>query len=1843
MAMKKIILTLVVLLVCAAMADGQTYTTLWKQVKEAEQQDLPRTQYDILMKIVQKACREHQPGQLMKAELQGAQVMTDISPDSLLPAVERMEQRMEAENDIVLKTIYQVVLRRIYLSNEKLERTPQTIILTPALCSRLAAVKTLDYEPLLVKGVDSRYFDDDLLSVIGYELEQFQPLCDYYKKAGNRKAAFLTGLRSLVEQQPDMYNVDLKKSDYLQRLDSLISEYQDLPECGEAAIKRYNYMDVCTNATAEEKWQYINLALDRWGSWKAMNRLRNNLKALTQPVFDCYIENIMNIPNREALLKLDRIRNIKQLTMHVYSVKAQGNTELNVNTEEGYRKVKPLLTLLPFDEVRRYVGKKEYEFFEDSIMLRGLPEGVYMIELEGDHSSTVSRELYYVSDVRLLAEGQPGDVVRYAVVNATTGQPLKGAYVELSDGNKVLATLTTDNRGETLWEIKESERTPRRVFAYTDADKFCRADYNNAYFQYRKNERHIERVQVFTDRIIYRPGQNVHAAAIAYAIDNGVEQKAQEGRQLTLTLRDANNKAVSEQKVVTDRFGTCSADFTLPVGLQTGRFSLDTPYGGCSFSVEEYKRPTFEVKFPEVNQPYENGDTVQVRATARSYAGVPVQGAKVHYTVVRRRSLWWLSQRHNGVFVAKSPDNEEIASGETTSDDNGTFVVDVPMVMPSSPHPQFYNFLCVAEVTDRAGETHQAELSLPLGNRKTAFTCDMDNTIIVEESPEMTFRLRNAAGIDIDAAVRYRFDHGKWLTAPTQTTVPVAQMKVGKHTLEAICEQDTLKHDFVIFSLNDKRPAIETNDWFYQSAAQFPADGTPITIQVGSSAKNVHILYSIFSGDKVLESGAVDKSNELINRKLTYREEYGDGVLLTFAWMKQGVVYSHTMSITRPQPDKKLKLEWQTFRDRLTPGQQEEWRLTVKGPDGKPADAQLMATLYDKSLDQLLDNDWFFSVFNPISLPHTSWSYYYGGRGWLGGYKTYSSLKVQELSLTAFDYAIFPHMARLLYNTRLASVHKVSSIGSLSNSDFESETVVQPVSYSDKLGAGSSIQKKRLQGRGIEKASAFESVQIRENLQETAFFYPQLLTDDAGGVSLKFTLPESLTTWRFIGLAHTPDLCYGKLEGEVVAQKDVMIQPNVPRFVREGDQATVSARIFNLSSKTVNGTARMQLVNPETDEVAYDTVQRIMLKPDSTADVSFRLSPLTEQLLICRVTVSGQGFSDGEQHYLPVLPATERVTVTVPFTQNVPGTKTVDLTKLFPQIQNIPNNQIIPNTQNSPKLTIEYTNNPAWLMILALPAVGHPLDDCAACQVASLYANSLGKHIISQVPQAKQVFEQWKREDGKETSLSSQLSKNQELKDLLLEETSWVTDADHEQQQRRQLADFFDENMITQRIASATDKLKTLQREDGSWSWWPDMPGSTNMTMAISETLVRLNEMTGGKQPMLDGAFKFLGKEMVKLVQEMKEQEKKGHRQSFPGHNALQWLYICKLDGRQLPVQVQQANNYLIALLKKGSKNQSIYEKAMSSIILESPLYIKSLKEYSVYQEEMGRYYDTPRAGYSWRDYRIPTQVAAIEAIERLAPRSSDGSLQNKNDQQMLDEMRRWLLQQKRTQAWDTPLNSIDAVYAFLSEKGFVNSDKLLANTPTALKLDGKLVETPKTTTGTGYVKVAQSYHGEKNFTAEKTSRGTSWGAVYAQFVQATNDVKDNASGISIRRELLGRDLQPFATPHALLKVGDRVTVRLTIQSERDYDFVQVQDKRAACLEPVKQLSGFNWQGGYYCSPRDNTTNFFFDRLSKGKHVIETEYYIDRTGQYETGTCTVQCAYAPEFRGITHSQTIKVE
>ena len=1805
---------------------GQTYTTLWKQADEAAQKDLPRTQYDVLMKIVVKAQREGQYGQLMAAELAGSRVMASIAPDSLQPAVERIEARYRGTSDKAVAAVYATVLKNIYDDNSQLERSDGlTVTLDAETCAKLAAAKAADYKPLTVIGRDSRWFGGDMLSVVGYELNDYQPLNDYYMKVGNRVAALMTALEKVKQERPHG-QVKLSQATYIQSLDSLIADYGDLPECGEVAIERYNYMQDHTDATPETLWLSLEQALQRWGGYERTNELRNAQKDLMRSTFQVSIFARMGMPGVEQKMGTRgqpiNLKNISQLTMRIYKAKVNGDTQLNPQDDKDYKKLKPLLTEMPELRItRQYSGHRTYEWFTDSITLPALPVGVYMIEMESTPSTDVSRQLYFVSNLRTMVEALPDKQMRYVVVDAVEGQPVKGATIELRGyvggrSSQKMATLTTDAKGEATYQYDKNR--PTEIYTYTPTDKACLPMNGYGNFVFYNNDRRVEQTQLFTDRAIYRPGQTVHVAAIAYEVEHGFEQKALEGKQLTLTLRDANHKTVAEKTLKTDRYGTCAADFTLPASGLTGRFSIQTANGNCSFRVEEYKRPTFEVEFDKVTENYQDGDTVVVKATARSYAGVPVQGAKVRYTVERRPCYWWWVDA----------DEEQVAEGEAITGDDGTFTVSMPMVLPKTDRPMFYNFVCTADVTDQAGETHQGVTALPLGNRKTAFSIDLPEEVRIDRGGKMTFQLRNAAGNDIPETAKYHFDNGKWLTAKTNTPIELPKLASGRYTLEAICAGDTVKQQFTVFSLDDKRPAAETDCWFYQSDYQFPNDGSPVTVQIGSSAKNVHIVYSIISGNRVIESGAVDRSNELINRKWSYKEEYGNGLLLTYAWVKQGKHYSRVAHIQRPLPDKRLKLEWQTFRDRLTPGQQEEWTLTVKAPspsgnaeDGaSPADALLMATLYDKSLDQIARHNWSFSPYQYISLPSTQWQYGTWGGLYLHGELYQKPLSVNPITLTRFDESLFPQMWRL---NRLA-MGSVGGVRMMAKASVQEAAIGAFDVKGNDAGEGELLEKAVVSDEAVVEEAA-PDVQLRENLQETAFFYPRLQTDSTGSVSLKFTLPESLTTWRFMGLAHTPDLCYGLLEGEAVAKKDLMVQPNVPRFIREGDQATITARIINTSDHDLSGTAYLTLSDPETENTVYTQKAPFTVKAGETTSVAFNvqcsMSNVQSSLLVCKVVATSSDYSDGEQHYLPILTNRERVTITVPFTQNEPGTKQIDLTKL------------VPATVKDAKLTFEYTNNPAWLMIQALPAVGHPNDDCAICQAASLYANSIGKHIIDQVPQAKTVFEQWKRETGSETSLHSQLEKNQELKDLILNETPWVADADRETEQRQQLADFFDENLMQQRLQSALDKLNKLQRSDGSWSWWPEMPGSTYMTLSIAEMMVRQNAMTGEQQEtkqMLSKAIKYLGKEMVELVAEMKKQEKKGYKQSFPGNSALEWLYICKIDGRQLPTDVQQANDYLVKLLKKETKNQTIYQKALSAIILDSPTYIKSLKEYTVYQEEMGRYYDTPRAGYSWRDYRIPTQVAAIEAIQRLSP----------NDQQTLDEMRRWLLQQKRTQAWDTPLNSVDAVYAFM---GIISPIRPISPI-SHLTLDGKPLETPKATAGIGYVKTVRPYQGEKTFSAEKQSEGTSWGAVYAQFMQPATDIKDQASGVSVKREILaGSDLSPLTTHHSPLKVGDRVKVRLTITADRDLDFVQLQDKRAACMEPVNQLSGYNWRGGYYSTPRDNVTNYYFDRLPKGKHVIETEYYIDRAGQYETGTCTVQCAYASEYRGTTHSVKLKIE
>ena len=1856
------------------------YDKLWRQVEDYEDRDLPKSCMEVLDEIVKKAEREKRYGHLLKAQLMNASLMVEVTPDSLVPAVRmlRMKAIGAEKSHPVLAAVYNSVLADIVASHYDELVAPENgkereefgssrdyfrkSLADPAL---LAKHKASEFSPMVEKGVDSKIFNNDLLHVLGYRAGDFQTMHDYYDRAGNRRAAMLTALEIVNQSEyAQAYKME-KGKPYVDALDSLINRYGDLLECGEVAIARYNFMDRCYDVKTEQQIEYIDWALSRWGKWKRMNELRNERMELTRPGFSASGKST-SIPwnNKGGTLQMEAsgIRNIQTLTMRVQRLNLKGNHGLSVSQNlDEIRKAAIPGTLQ--EQTKSYTHKREWEISTDTFRVEGLERGIWLVECFTDNPKvTPQRSLVSVTDLYVLTEELPHDWQRIAVVDAITGQPIPHAKVyvrtEIGYSDKTFRELTLDcdEKGEALTQYKDSRKYVY-FYPYTDDDDgFQMQRISGSYFEYKSRQATDNYIRLYTDRSIYRPGQMVHVSLVGYRVQDNWTSSALSNCTVALLLKNANHQVVGKEEVTTNGYGVGATDFVLPNDGLTGTFYIET--GGIqrstdegteiirnagtvtSFHVEEYKRPTFQLSYEPVEGAYQEGDTVMVTGFAKSFAGVGVQGAKVKYKVVRREAwwCWWMNSFRS---------EKELASGELETDDDGRYQIPVPMCLPVWESgmamsedefyrlSRFYNFFVETEVTDQAGESHSGSTYVPLGSRPKAFHVEVPSRSELSKMGKITFSLLNASGKTLDGDVTYTIDGENKQTVRANTPVDICPQKltVGRHTLEASCEGMEAVCKFTLFDADDPTPCYETEGWFYQTEETFPRDGSPVTVMVGSSDPDVHIFYNIISADSILESGTLDKNRQLEIRKFKYDEAYGSGLLLTYAWVKNGSCHSYTTTIDRPMPDKRLIVKWNTFRDRLYPGQQEEWTLQVTRPDGTPATAQMMAAMYDKSLDEIFSHGWGFSLPLHQWLPYTSWSNSSFSMLWLSARKKLELLDTDGIVLTTFS-SDFSSLFRYYRSYRrpllgAAAGARIMYAKGANRMMVEDEAMVMEEMAVDKETAAFDVageDNSQQEGGGAQEPdNGMNDIQVRENLNETAFFYPTLLTDKKGEVRIKFTLPESLTTWKFMGLANDKDMNYGQITALSVAQKDIMVQPNMPRFLRVGDKATIATRIINTADRDIRGQVAIILINPDDNTVVWQDTRIFEVMAGKTISAAFSYEPTADYpLLICKMVANADGFSDGEQHYLPILPNSELVTNTIPFTQNNPGTVTFNVESLFGK------------NATQKKLTVEYTNNPAWFMVQALPFVGDINERNAISLAAAFYSNNIGKYILDQSPTAKQVFDSWKQEKGSETSLMSSLEKNQELKNMILSETPWVMNATRESEQKQALANFFDENGLNYRIDRSLELLQKLQLGDGSFSWWEGMSGSPYMTGEVMEYLTRLNLMTGehaSTKRLLDRAAQYLNNIVVKEVKEMKQREKEGKPVYLWSSNAMQWIYINSISGRKLSSEEKAAEDYLLEKLKKNIKNESMYRKAKMAVALykrgDKKLaadYVRSLKEYTVFNEEKGRYYDTHRAGYSWCNYTIPTQVAAIEALTLVTP----------NDEQTIDEMKRWILQEKRTQSWDTPISSVNAVFAFLNGR----TNLLAAQEKTKLRIDGKLLETPKATAGMGYVKTAVSGDAIKTFSAEKTSTGVSWGALYGQAMQRMTDIETaDTSGLKVRRELLvnGKVIDPSTTFH----VGDKVTVRLIIDAERDYDYVQVMDKRAACLEPINQLSGYHW--GYYIAPKDNSTNYYFDMMPKGRHMVEAEYYIDRVGQYETGTCTVQCAYSPEYSARAKSVTFNVE
>lgn len=1887
-------LSLIVLLVMSVFApmQAQTYDNLWKELEVLERKDLPKSVISEAMKIYDKAKAEQNVPQMMKAYLTAMQYRSLLTPDSLKVDMNGLEQWASQTGSMEDKAILYSILGEMTMPAD-VKKGLGYLQASLKDKDRLLLIPVEKLRPMVRVGEASkRYFRDNLYNLLARRaiqiMQQYRWQATAKANQTNSLPADMTDMDQFVTYQfVPVSDCDLTAA-VMQTYQSLLKAYDTETEREGwllTGIDALNYLyrnfsgnfsnDVCQQEL--RKWihtypavktvpeaylalaqflQYQNNQVERlrivregiagYPRYEGINQLKNIEKEILNASLS--LEIATAYPGEQQSVKVN-YKNLTGITLQLYKVNLPVTSAVLQNRTTHFESK---YARLQREEHFSLKPTTDYLNVDTTLTIQAPQAGIYFLKAVPDGKKGVSDgTLMNVTALKTIYRPLPDGTLELVVVDAVSGQPVSEAevtiYTEKGGGYSPQQTYQADKQGTLKLDFLNSNKYWYNAHTAADNAMPILNLWKNDY--YYKESKRKEVLQLFTDRSIYRPGQTVYVSGLAYEMEKD-STRVLADKKYTVSLYDANNNETGKVEVRTNGFGSFSGQFVLPSPCLTGYFSLRAADTSVSFKVEEYKRPTFDVTFEPVKVEYQVGDSIEVVGMAKTFAGAPVQNARVHYNISRSYAWVWR-------FMGRGSARWE---GEAMTDADGKFSVPVHFEIDSDRRESplwYYTYNIQADVTDGAGETQQANLSLPLGS--TSMVLNMDNlpdNLVKEKKLEIKLTAMNLSGEPVDTPVTYQVvemeeqkdgqekEGRKVLTGTVEANksfVPEAiyALPSGNYRLKLSAKDTqgrecTASKNFLLFSLNDKRPPFVITDWFYQDGLEFDA-ASPATVYIGSSEKNVYLLYDVFAGNKRLESKRIELSDSVVSFRFPYKKEYGDGILVSMAFVKDGRLYSHNARIMKPAPEKKLQLKWTTFRDKLRPGQQEEWKLTVLYPDGSPAEAEMLATMYDASLDKIYSaHKLDFGVDFHYVVPLTYWNTSYMRNAYL-----YVDFPLKRLRAVPLEYSelIIPSTGRMEAmvvgyggspRATLAGALKIRG-RSAANAVMNQEAVTDMVLQEEMVET--SAQEKVEMGSSEELAETGD-IQIRENFAETAFFYPQLRTNEKGEVSISFVLPESLTRWKFMGLAHTRNVDYGKIEATATASKEFMLQPNMPRFVRVGDKANIAASLMNLSDKGVKGTVRMELFNPETEKVFYSQKQKFDVKGGETGHVNFTFEVSDKYaVMACRMVADGDTFSDGEQRYIPVLTDKQWVTETVPLNVNGEGAHTFSLENLFNKHS---------KTASEQRLTVEFTAHPAWYAVQALPVVAHPQNEDALSWATAYYAHSLAAYIVKENPRIKQVFDSWKAQGGTKETFMSNLQKNQELKNILLAETPWLAEATNEAEQKQRIATLFDLNTMNSQLAVSVEKLGELQNADGAWSWYKGMQGSRYVTTQVMEMLVRLNALThqdadSRMQPMIQKGFEYLGKQAAEEYKSMKEAEKKGAVGIRPSEQVLRYLYICALDGKA-PVD-EKVNRYFIDKLSGEGKELTIYGKALGAIILqqsgkvaEARLFMQSLMEYSVVTDEMGRYFDTPKARYSWFSYKIPTEVAAMEAIQRIT-----------KDTKAIDEMKRWLLKQKQTQTWETPIATADAVYALMA----TGASDLLANTGgVEITLGKEVIRTPADD-AIGYIKktVSGDVMNIKKVRVDKEGAGMGWGAVYAQYLESMDQIGEQGNGLSVSRQLYkGDEALNESVP---LKVGDKITVRLTVKADRDMDFVQIKDDRAACMEPLQAVSGFRWGNGlgYYQATKDASTQFFIDQMRKGTYVIEYQVYVNRTGEYQAGIATVQSAYAPEFGGHTGGYRVMVE
>lgn len=1597
-------------------------------------------------------------------------------------------------------------------------------------------------------------------------------------------------------------------------------------------------------------YEWIKYGIDKYPNYKRIKVLKQRLVALEAPTAQVTGQAVYHPDNKGKKFKLT-YKNLNEATIKILDNK----TKAVVETKK--------ITLTP---------KTTYLTEEVEFTLSLNKTGNYILRTEYDKkANSRSKDDNYkfsISKLANFARISGTDEYEFYVVDRLSGEPIPNAVITVYstnwNNNKYtrLASVSTDSQGLVRFDSKNyfTDKRDRRYVYKVSKDNDIMMEYQDFPFSYNYNTSPSygqDIISIFTDRSIYRPGQMVYFKAVSTSQQDANISRINSNKDYKVTLYNVNSQVVSEKTIKTNEFGSIAGEFTLPQGGLTGQYRINIGNADQYFSVEEYKRPTFQITFDKLDKSYTFGDEVRLIGHAENFSGIKVQGATVEYNIIKSSFMRW--------WMPSSP--ETVGNGTVITKDDGSFEIlfDIPQNdTRESWFNTIYNFAVQATVTDLNGETQSDSYNFAVGDVSMVLSLNIPEQLDKDSQDSIKVRATNLNGQDVSVQGTYNIysvnendsinqevGKGTFSTADNLDLMPqIRRLPSAKYLIELKAKDDkgrdvVSRNYFILYSANDKNPPIKTNEWLIAKQSLFGSSKNAEII-FGVSADDATILYDLVKGNQILERQQFKLSNSNRRFVIPYKEEYGDNIVVSFTYVIDEILYTKQLDLTKEDEVRNLKLKMEVFRDKLRPGQQEEWRISVKDNTDKPALAELLASMYDSSLDKLRPViPWDFNRFSKgYERPSTFNSASFGTKSEYT-YFSNPNYKVEPFNWDYLNWFGFNFNGRFL----IRGYAKGLQVRSVSNAaaPHPKEEIMELADQSAVLEEKSvqRISDDSILNQEMATGGNAAEPQIRSNFNETAFFYPQLRTNENGETIISFIVPESNTTWKFRALAYDKSLNIGTLEELAVSRKELMVTPNMPRFVRQGDKTSISTKISNLSEGVISGKARIEFFDPLTEEainIRVDQYKDFNLEKEASTSASWLFDvPSGIDIIGVRIIAESEFFSDGEQHVLSVLPS--RMLVTESMTMNINGPQTKEF--VFDKFVNNKSNTI-----SDYRLTFEYADNPAWYAVQALPTLSNPTNENSVNWFASYYVNTLGASITRQYPKVSNMIKTWKQQGGDKETLISKLQKNEELKSVLLEETPWVLDAKEETEQMNRLSLLFDLNNTNLQTTQAIAKLKELQNSDGGWSWFNGMYSNRSITQYILYGFTQLINLGAVEYPsdvkmMQMDALKFIDAQIRKDFENLKK-NKDWEKTDYVSTNQLEYLYV-RSGYRDIPIDqaTRTAERFYTNIAEKNWTKLNLYERSLLAVVSQKngnkdivSKIMKSLREHATISDEMGMFWANNTNHVFMSQSAVAVHTFLMEAFkETNAPRSE------------MDLMKQWLLKQKQTQAWESTHATIDAIYALLS----TGSDWLASSGDSKIVIGNHMVQPENKESGTGYMKESWSAseitRDMGKVQIEKPDSGPAWGALYWQYYEDLNKITSQKGELSIDKKLFierstpqGKSLVEV-TENNPLKVGDRVTVRLTVRVDRDMEFVQLKDMRASCFEPVETISEIKWQNAayYYQSIKDASTNFYFDNLRKGTYVFEYPVYVNRVGEYSNGITTLQSMYAPEF--VSHTAGIKVE